>query len=126
MKTKILDTKYQILNTSELKKFVREFNFPDPNWDSLPPNFPNIPMDDLSVEEKHLFEAIKLAWFANEGGKILFFRKLKVILLVFISFIGLIGLIFSWSQEMITKPVQAATTQIDNVIQSTMSAILRK
>ena len=41
-------------------------------------------------------------------------------------FIGLIGLIFSWSQEMITKPVQAATTQIDNVIQSTMSAILRK
>lgn len=63
------NTKYQILNTKELKEFVNDFNFPDPSWDNLPVGFPYCDTNGLSLQEKHLFNAIKTMWIFDNKEK---------------------------------------------------------
>lgn len=110
----------------EIKKFIQGFKFESPNWENLPPNFPNIPKKGLSREEKHLLDAIKTAWYLNERGRSLLYKKtLLISILAFISFISLISLISLANQGTLPKPVNAATVKIDKVIQSTMSAVRR-
>lgn len=53
------------MNT-DLKKFINEFNFPEPDWSNLPKGFPSCNLTGLSVQEKHLFGAIKTIWFITK------------------------------------------------------------
>jgi hypothetical protein len=115
--------------TYQTKRFIAGFNFPDPDWDSLPPNFPNVPKTGLTREESYLLEGIILAWTANAGGwKKGVARSAHiglVCLIGLISFIGLIGLISSGS-ESLTSTVNAAGTAINEIVESTASAILKR
>jgi hypothetical protein len=135
--------------TTNTKQFVSEFNFADPRWDKLPPNFftlqsfseggPNLPKDDLTKQEKHLFEAIKLAYFTLEGGRKVVIQKavrtgaISLIVIV-ISLISLIALTSFSSGEKLAKPVNAATVSAQlktgslkagEIFQSTVSGILK-
>ncbi len=130
MRTKIIYTKYKIQNTKELKQFVSEFNFPDPSWENLPSGFPEVSKKGLNREQSHLLDAIILAWTAtNPTGKSQLFAQVRlgfISLFFLIGFISLITLIVMSPQEMIIKPANAAGIKIDQAIESTMSAILRK
>src|SRR3989338_155573 len=111
---------FQISNF-KLKTFINGFNFPSPSWENLPEGFPNLDKDGLTVQEGHLLDAIRLAYFANEGGwKVSLKRNSKIGLIGLICLIGLVGLISLISPN---KSVNAATGQIESIIQSTMSAI---
>ncbi len=121
----------QKIKTSELKKFIWEFNFPNPNWSNLPKGFPYIVKEGLTREEGHLLDAIVLAWSTSTkaGRKWLFFNSVKPTLSIMILISTLIGTLnlLSADSSRLTKPVQATTYRIvDEIIQSTMSAILRK
>lgn len=116
--------------TYTTKQFISEFNFAEPDWGSLPPNLPKIPKDGLTREESHLLDAIKLAYFATAGG----WKKSaqKGARMGFAFIIGLISLIGSAilvtrsAGEQFAQPVQAATHTVNQVIESTMSAILKR
>lgn len=114
--------------TYQTKRFIAEFNFPDPDWDNLPVGFPRMPEKDLTREECHLLDAIKLAYFAEKGWKKSAARSTRIGLISLICLISLIGLIrlASHGQGSFTQPVQAATLKVNEVIESTMSAILKR
>lgn len=116
--------------TYTTKKFIADFNFPDPDWDNLPPNFPNLPKENLTHEEEHLLGGIKLAWYATAGGFKDGARKsARIGLISLIGLIGLIGLInfiIQPSGNKFTRTVNAASLQVNEAIESTMSAILRR
>ena len=119
------------MNKTYIKKFIRDFNFPNPNWENLPVGFLDLSKEGLTKEEGHLLDAIKLAWLTTqpEGRKTLYKNTIKSGLFVFISLMGLISLInhtFLSNEIEFSSTVQAATVKIDEVIQSTRSAILRK
>lgn len=111
------------------KIFIKKFDFTNPDWSDLPETFPNLPKTGLTRQEEHLLDAIKLAHFANEGGWKASTGKAGRIGLIsligLIVFIGLISLISSPEGEL-TRTVQAAGVQADEIIQSTMSAIMRR
>ncbi len=107
----------------KVKIFIKNFYFPNPSWEDLPVGFPNLPKVGLTHEEGLLLDAIKLA-YVNEVGRKTLIRHISLICLI--SLIGLLSLIFLSGQDKFTKPVSAATVKVDEVIQSTMSAILRK
>lgn len=117
--------------TYKVKTFVKNFYFPNPSWKDLPSDFPNLSKEGLTREERHLLDAIILAWQATQPkGKMMLYKtyvKLGffVSLVLFFGFISLKFLI-SNSQIEFTKTVQAVTLQVDEIIQSTVSAILRK
>jgi len=48
-----------------LKQYIREFDFGRPDWGGLPEGFPNAGRQGLTKEEKHLLEAIEMAWFVS-------------------------------------------------------------
>ena len=120
-------------NTTYIKQFINNFNFPDPDWSRLPPNFPNLPKDGLNKEETHLLGAIKLAYSVNEGGRNLLFRKtVKVaVIAVVISLISFISLISLREPGKIARAVNAATISanlkqnFEGVVESTRSAIFK-
>lgn len=116
-----------IYTTYQIKKFVNEFNFPDPDWDNLPIGFPRVPEENLTREECHLLDAIKLAYFAEKGWKQSATRSARIGLICLIGLISLMGLIrlASHGQGSFTQPVQAATLKVNEAIESTMSAILK-
>ena len=49
-----------------LVRFIRNFNFVNPNWDKLPRGFPYCDLNGLTKEEKCLFDAITTAWIASQ------------------------------------------------------------
>lgn len=115
--------------TYQIKQFIADFNFPNPDWESLPVGFPYIPKEGLTKEEAYLLDGIKLAWTANAGGwkhsALKGARTGLVCLIGLISLIGLIGFITQPGGNELTRTVNAATVQVDDFIQSTMSAILK-
>ena len=121
------------------KKFIREFDFDLPLWEKLPSDFPNLPIEGLDQEERYLLDAMKFAFFANEAGRQIITRRVlrTSAFVLIICLMGLIGLIkiTSPAGEMFSRPVNAATVsaslktvtqQADEVVQSTMSAIMRR
>lgn len=133
------NTKYQILNTNKVKDFVNNFCFPDPKWDNLPFGFPDVPVKGLTRQEEHLLSGIKLAWMATQskGKKHLYVNTIKagIISSVILAMITLAGDFVKSPEWQYTKEVSAATAsatlkevggRADEMIQSTMSAILRK
>ena len=112
-----------------LRTFVREFNFPNPDWNTLPSGFPDLPKTGLSCEEGHLLEAITLAWLTtNKDGRVkLYINTVKSFFLIVIIFIiGTFGIQILKGSGPSVQAVNAATLNINEVVQSTMSAILRK
>lgn len=123
------------------KSYIKNFNFPNPNWDNLPVGFPNCDTSGLTKEEICLLDAIKLAWLTGTpAGKrqiaSRFVKSCSFVLISLITLITLITLIFPYSEAQLTKPVSAATISatlkqsvqldiknIENLIESTMSAI---
>ena len=105
-----------------LRAFIREFNFAEPSWENTPEEFPNCDTSGLSVSDRYLFDAIKIAYFVNEGG-----WKKSAVRTGLICLIGLIGLIslISSNAEPLARTVSAASVKADEVIQSTVSAILK-
>src|SRR3989344_6340637 len=103
-----------------LRAFIREFNFAEPSWENTPEEFPNCDTSGLSVSDRYLFDAIKIAYFVNEGG-----WKKSAVRTGLICLIGLIALISLMSKgDNLATPVNAATTKVNQVIESTMSAVL--
>lgn len=111
--------------TYTTRQFIAKFNFPDPDWDRLPPNFPNLPKEGLSREEDHLLDAIKLAYFVEGGWRIGARKSARIGLISLVCLISLIRLV-SHNQAGFVEPVQAATMKVNEAIESTMSAILRR
>lgn len=115
--------------TYNIRKFISEFNFANPSWENLPPGFPVISKKGLTKEEGYLLDAIKFAYFTFEGGWRNSLKKsAKIGLISLIGIISLIGFItlIKPNSERLTKTVNAATIKIDEAIQSTMSAVLKK
>jgi hypothetical protein len=113
--------------------FIREFNFSAPSWNNLPNGFPRCDTSKLPLEEKYLFDGIKLVYAHEHTGQIIVRSVAKatlysLIIFIFglISLIGLIKLATQPGENNITRTVNAATIQVDEFVQSTMSAILRK
>jgi hypothetical protein len=48
-----------------LKKYVREFDFENPEWGNKPEMFKVVSRNELNKEEMHLLEAIKMAWLVS-------------------------------------------------------------
>lgn len=67
-----------------LKSFVNNFNFPEPSWENLPTDFPYCDLNGLTVQEKHLYDAIKTMWIFQNKQKS-FDRFLIIYKPVFIS-----------------------------------------
>ena len=112
------------------KIFIKNFNFPNPSWDNLPVGFPNLPKDGLTIQEGHLLDAIKLAWInSGSGGRKYYFLKTTRSALFVLSVLAVGTLIFNVlknPENSYTMNVYAAREIVSGVVQSTMSAILRK
>ena len=122
--------KTYMTNKTEIKKFIRNFNFPDPKWDNLPQGFPNLNKDGLSLEEGYLFDAIKTAWII-EGGRKTFYRAFAKKTLLGVAAAALIllgGSLVTAGKNALTTSVSAKTiTQsFGEILESTMSAIIRR
>lgn len=130
----------------QTKQFINNFYFPEPDWSSLPPNFPNLPKDGLSKEETHLLDGIKTAWFASSNGtKYLKSKAIKSVrfgtLQIIIAIIIYLALSFLASPDRkYAKSVNAATisatlrrmtqdvgSEIDfeQIVESTKSAVTK-
>ena len=118
--------------TYSVKRFIADFYFPNPDWEKLPLGFPDIPKTGLTREEGYLLDGIKLAYFATAGGwkKGLTVPKhgqaLLIVLIGLISLISFISIITQPGGNEFTRTVNAATVQMDDLVQSTMSAILKR
>ncbi len=53
------------MSNEKIKQFIREFNFERPEWRNVPEGFPVVDSSGLTKEEKHLLEAIEMAWFVS-------------------------------------------------------------
>lgn len=137
-----------------LGAFIRDFNFANPDWSSIPPDlfthrsFSEEGPDPLTKQEKHLLGAIKLAYFTIEVGRETLIRKAvrTGALTLVISLISFITLIALRSPTSLTSPtlirireVSAATVSAtfksagtnvnkatDEIVESTRSAIFRR
>ena len=141
---KILNTKYQIPNTQEIKNFIKVFNFPDPDWENLPIGFPDVSKKGLNKEESYLLEGIILAWLAGEkrGKMVLLKNSIKSGVISFII-LAILSLFINFTQGpgwQYTKQVSAATIsatlkttgissdadEINIFLDSTISGILKR
>ena len=138
-KSSIINHKYQ-----SLKGFVNDFNFPDPVWKNLPPNFPNVSKESLSREEKHLLDGITLAWQATQSqGRSYLLRK--SISYGFTALALILGLAFSnniakspeWryvrevsaatiSATLKTTGLPSDADELNTLLESTMSGVLKR
>jgi hypothetical protein len=122
-------------SVKSLRTFIKEWNFPDPDWSTLPSDFPNCDTSGLGKEEKHLFGAIKFAWTVSIGRPIFYKNLLKqslftigVILILLLGYNSL-----SNPESTISKAVNAATTsatmrvypQVQDILESTASALFK-
>ena len=51
----------------KVKQFIFEFNFPNPDWNSLPDGFPFCNTGTLNKEEKGLYGGIVFAWITDKA-----------------------------------------------------------
>jgi uncharacterized membrane protein len=123
----------------KLKKFIKEFNFPDPNWSSLPEGFPYLNKKGLTTEEGHLLDAVELAWLTTGTGRSILYKKIARVSLATIAVI-IIGIfaktVLKNPESKYLKSAKAATISatlkhngvniIEDVVESTMSAIHKK
>jgi|SRR3989344_9452361 len=126
-----------------LKSYINEFNFAEPDWSLLPSDFPYCNAEKLTTQEQLLFSGIKLAWYGTQRKGIhkLYLQSayLAGLSLVVISFLFFAKTFLSSPGWQYTKEVSAATisatlrtsrvhTQAENlneIIESTMSGILK-
>ncbi len=112
------------------KAFIRSFNFSNPDWRKLSSSFPYLEENGLTREEKHLLDGIKLAWMAttNKGRK-KFYQQIRLTVFTFLLIVLSAFTILNFTrknQEKIAKTVNAASIKAEDIIQSTVSAILRR
>lgn len=112
-----------------LKRFVNEFNFPNPDWSTLPKGFPNLEKDGLTKQEGHLMDGIKLAWIISGGGRQYFYKTAakRAAVAVAIVFVLFAGKNLITSNQTYTKTVNATTVTaaFEEIIESTRSAIFK-
>ena len=120
----------------QIKKFIRDWDFPHPDWNKLPKDFPNCETEGLNKEEKHLFGAIKLAWMTSMGKGELYKNLARRSLLAFgVSLILVTGYsFFAYPESSFSKAVNAATIsatfkhgqiQVQDILESTASALFK-
>jgi hypothetical protein len=113
----------------KLKNFINTFNFPKAKFSRLPEGFPYCNLERLTDSEKLVYGGIVIAWYNTREGQSYLLRKFAkpagTALVLFIGLASLINLILA-QPEGLTGTVSAATQAADEVIQSTMSAILRR
>lgn len=118
------------MNAQQTKHFINNFDFSDAWLEKLPADFNEISKIGLTRQEWHIMDAIKIAWMVSskEGKRDLASSVAKVLTFVVILVFGLSGLvsIAGNSGFEFTQTAQAAGVQIDEIIQSTVSAMLKK
>ncbi len=53
-----------------IRKFINNFNFPNPEWDDLPEGFFRVDKSNLSKQEQSLHSAILAAWVVDRSGEL--------------------------------------------------------
>lgn len=53
---------------NNLKQYIKEFDFERPRFEGLPDNFPKVSKKGLTEEERHLLDAIIVAWIVNKSS----------------------------------------------------------
>lgn len=87
------------MNNDQVKQFITNFNFPDPDWKEVLmtfPNFPNTPKFSngvLTKEEECLLDGIKLIWYANHGGRKFLAKRTLAVTVVSVALIVSISLL---------------------------------
>ena len=122
--------KIRKMKIENLRAFVNEFNFPNPDWTSLPEGFPNIDKDGLTKEEGHILDGIKLAWITSEGQEALYKATAKR------AFLGIaIVILVLLGSSLLVRPETSITTSVsaktvsqsfEEFVEATMSAVFRE
>jgi len=113
-----------------LKKSINSWDFSNPNWNKLPPGFPDCNLNGLTTkQERHLFDGIKLAWLASEGRNYLIkgiVRQTAVITAIILIII-LGKTLTSSPDKYLTRSVSAKTVgqTFGDLVEATMSAVFR-
>ena len=127
-KTKKLYTPYRV-SLLKVKGFVKEFDFPNPDWSSLPDGFPNLSKEGLTKQERHLLDGIKLTWVVSEGRETLYKTTAKraFVGVVIVALVLLGGSFLVRPETSITKSVSAKTVSqtVEEFVEATMSAVFR-
>ena len=114
----------------DTKKFIKEFDFPNPNWNQLPPGFPSLSKAELTKQEKHLLDGIKLAWLITDEGKGYLYKSFAQKTLIGVTAIILIVLVTNLLTKSVslTNNVQAKTVveTEEKVVEATISAVFRR
>jgi len=134
-----VNAKLNAFDNFDIKLLVEKFNFADPNWDLVPENIHDIKKNNLSRYQKHLLDAIILAWMTTrKGKKTLYTNALKTCVLTFsLVFILHFGVSAVKNLEgNHAKSVNAATISATlnkiaqgegmEIVESTMSAMFNK
>jgi hypothetical protein len=127
---------YKSASAVSLSSFIKKWNFPDPDWSTLPADFPNCDTSTLEKEEKHLFGAIKFAWTVSVGRPIFYKNLIKRSLLTtgVILILALGYAVLSNPGSTLSKAVNAATIsaqfrqsqiQVHDILESTASALFK-
>ena len=114
----------------KVKQFVAEFNFPYPDWSSLPAGFPNLNKRGLTKEEGHLLDGITLAWITSDGREV-FYKTLarRTVVIVVLIFVVLFGRsVLTSTNKSVTRTVSAKVMgeRVGDFVEATMSAVFRK
>ena len=113
-----------------IKKFIKEFSFPEPDWTSLPEGFPKLNKTGLTRQEGHLLDGIKLAWVVSDGRDYFIktvarraFVGAAIIILVLLG-----KTIVSSPDKNLTRSVSAKTVgqTFGDFVEATMSAVFKK
>ena len=120
------------------KRFVRNFNFPNPDWSSLPTGFPDLSKTGLTKEEGHLLDGIKLAWLATGTGKAGLYKNtlklgvatLSILFIVLFSINAVKNLEGNFTRSVNAATISATFKKIQQgngmgLVESTMSAMFR-
>lgn len=125
-----------------LGALLRDFNFSEPDWNRLPPEFPYCDTTELSRIEKHYLSGIKLAWTATtEKGKQTFYKRVGYISMLILAVMSTGTIIlnifkspgFAYASQISAATVSATfrTTSVNagkatnEIIESTQSAIFK-
>lgn len=77
----------RINKTSKLKKFINNFNYPEPHWEKLPEGFPYCDTRGLNPHEEGLFSGIVLIWYANHGGRPILLKSFSQSLVLILAMV---------------------------------------
>jgi len=117
---------------TNLKKFVRSWDFANPRWENLPKGFPDCDTSALTQkQDKHLYEAIKTEWIIESDGRKTFYKtavKRTVLGLAIVAATVLLGRNMATGTETgFARNVSAKTVSdaVGEAIQATMSAVFK-